>query len=257
MQNVKVVAIGDGAVGKTSLLITATSNRFPKDYIPTVFDNYSVNLLYDGQPYSVGLWDTAGQEDYDRLRPLSYPQTDVFLLCYSIASRSSFTNLDKWIHEVEHHMGKAKYSIVLIGTKSDLQKDRQVQTLEGRHLAARKGYTFFECSALEGGPAIDTIFPKIISTLLAGARKKRNKKRKKNRKEEASRIDNDTSTVQPDELEKHKLRRQGHSDAIWCIAVCYLFYFLWRCDDTDDMIRFALRRFTVTRICCHLFAQLL
>jgi len=49
--------------------------------------------MVDGKPISLGLWDTAGQEDYDRLRPLSYPQTDVFLICFSIVSRASFDNV--------------------------------------------------------------------------------------------------------------------------------------------------------------------
>ena len=83
-----------------------------QDYVPTVFDNFSANVVVDGSTVNLGLWDTAGQEDYNRLRPLSYRGADVFLLAFSLISKASYENVSKKAshpypcssHSLSHHL---------------------------------------------------------------------------------------------------------------------------------------------------------
>lgn len=177
MQAIKCVVVGDGAVGKTCLLISYTTNAFPGEYIPTVFDNYSATVMVDQKTISLGLWDTAGQEDYDRLRPLSYPQTDVFLICFSLVSPPSFENVKtKWHPEISHHAPQT--SILLVGTKLDLREDPNtieklkerrmapIQYTQGAGMARDLGFVkYLECSALTQ-KGLKTVFDEAIRAVL-------------------------------------------------------------------------------------------
>jgi len=163
MDNMKVTVVGDGAVGKTCLLLTYTTGQCPGDYVPTIFDNYNANVCVDGQLGQLSMWDTAGQEDYDRLRPLSYPGTDVFLACYSTCSPSTLANLrHKWLEEIRLHAGRGA-TVVLVGTKSDARSDPEiiakllqrnlapVSYEEGAAFAKEAGCAaFIECSSVQG-----------------------------------------------------------------------------------------------------------
>ncbi|KAJ5072066.1 hypothetical protein M0811_09710 [Anaeramoeba ignava] len=190
IQSIKSVLVGDGSVGKTCLLLSYTTNSFPVDYIPTVFDNYSANTMYKNKVINLCLWDTAGQEDYDRLRPLSYPQTDVFVVCFSLISRSSFENVKtKWIPEIRHHCPNSP--IVLVGTKLDLRSDSNiiskleaknsspVSYQEGYDLAQQiHAYKYVECSALTQKNLFN-VFDETIAAVLEPKTSNDKKKRKK------------------------------------------------------------------------------
>jgi len=160
MQAIKCVVVGDGAVGKTCMLMSFSNNTFPQEYVPTVFDNYNTAIMVDDTPYNLGLWDTAGQEEYDRLRALCYPQTDVFLMCFSIISPSSFENIKiRWYPELQHHCPGTP--CLLVGTKLDLREDPGVNDSlrsqglapitrdQGEGLSKEIGTSgYVECSAL-------------------------------------------------------------------------------------------------------------
>jgi small GTP-binding protein len=184
MTNIKLVIVGDSCVGKTPLLISYTTNAFPQEYIPTVFDNYSANVMVGGIPVNLGLWDTTGQEGYDRLRPLSYPKTDIFLLTFSVISPHSFDSIkSKWFPEIQHHAPGVP--LLLVGMKCDLRNDqstintlhskgiRMVTVEEGKARAKEIGAVgYFECSALtrEG---LKAVFEEAIRAGSAGKNKKR------------------------------------------------------------------------------------
>jgi len=187
MQTIKCVVVGDGAVGKTCLLISYTTNKFPSEYVPTVFDNYAVTVMIGDDPYTLGLFDTAGQEDYDRLRPLSYPQTDVFLVCFSVTSQASFENVkEKWIPEVKHHCPGVP--IILVGTQVDLREDqgmkqkleRQKQMPISYDQADRRSkeegcVKYVECSALTQKGLKNVFDEAIVAALEPPVDKKKSK----------------------------------------------------------------------------------
>ncbi|XP_033144807.1 rac-like GTP-binding protein RHO1 isoform X1 [Brassica rapa] len=216
---VKCVTVGDGAVGKTCLLISYTSNTFPtvishahirlylntffllynnnisssrtflvsliiQDYVPTVFDNFSANVVVNGATVNLGLWDTAGQEDYNRLRPLSYRGADVFILAFSLISKASYENVSKkWIPELKHYAPGVP--IILVGSKLDLRDDKQffvdhpgavpITTAQGEEL--RKlidAPTYIECSS-KSQENVKAVFDAAIRVVLQPPKQKKKK----------------------------------------------------------------------------------
>ncbi|KAG0502111.1 hypothetical protein HPP92_002183 [Vanilla planifolia] len=183
---IKCVTVGDGAVGKTCMLISYTSNTFPTDYVPTVFDNFSANVVVDGSTVNLGLWDTAGQEDYNRLRPLSYRGADVFLLAFSLISKASYENVaKKWIPELKHYAPGVP--IILVGTKLDLRDDQQffidhpgavpISTAQGEELRKTIGApAYIECSS-KTQQNVKAVFDAAIKVVLQPPKQKKKKKK--------------------------------------------------------------------------------
>ncbi|XP_071033903.1 ras-related protein ced-10 isoform X2 [Parasteatoda tepidariorum] len=170
---IKLVVVGDGTVGKTCLLISYTTGAFPdEEYVPTVFDNYAGCMEIDNIRVSLTLWDTAGQEDYERLRPLSYPGTDGFLLCFSVDDSRSYENITTcWYPQI---MNVCPTPFILVGTKTDLRenpeehsKDKFISRKQGKKLASKiKAAKYVECSAKEIN-GVKEVFDEAVRAVLS------------------------------------------------------------------------------------------
>ena len=123
MEAVKCVCVGNSVVGKTSMLVAYITGSFPTFFIEQTYDSYEAKVMVDGRPVSLRVWDTPGNENWDSLRTLSYPKTDVFIVCYSVDSLCSLNKaVNKWVPEIRHHCPKAPF--LLVGTKSDLRNTK-------------------------------------------------------------------------------------------------------------------------------------
>ncbi|KAG7090966.1 Rho GTPase, variant 2 [Marasmius oreades] len=157
----KLVIVGDGACGKTSLLCSFALGEFPKEYQPTVFDNYVAEIRLDEKHVQLALWDTAGQEEYERLRPMSYSKSHVILIAFALDTPDSLENVEtKWIEEVRSICGP-NIPVLLVGCKADLRPNTShpntpdnpcpwVTREQGERVAQRIGARAYkECSALK------------------------------------------------------------------------------------------------------------
>ncbi|KAH8795875.1 P-loop containing nucleoside triphosphate hydrolase protein [Flagelloscypha sp. PMI_526] len=160
----KLVIVGDSNVGKTSLLNRFAHGRDYENYIPTVFESWVADLPIGQDTVELAFWDTsAGHEDYERLRPLSYPHTHVTIIAFSVDSRESFNNVSaKWFPEVRRYLPRS-IPIVLVCCKKDVREDENalkefakvrrqpVSSDEGMASAAKNNATkYLECSAKTG-----------------------------------------------------------------------------------------------------------
>ncbi|CAO3587419.1 unnamed protein product [Absidia cylindrospora] len=175
----KLVIVGDGGVGKTCLLHCYVKDDFAgtHEHIPTIFDCYVKDIKCNNKHVALTLWDTAGQEVYDRLRTLSYPDSDVVLIAFSVDAPESLENITElWMPEVSKYCRGLPF--LLIGCKSDLRTDEKVleQLAEnnqkpvtykqGFEMATKIGaLTYLETSA-KTGHGVEAVFLSAVQATL-------------------------------------------------------------------------------------------
>ena len=164
-----LMLLGDGQVGKTSLILRLTGNEFNDSQLTTVGkESYIQQVKLHGYELKMKIWDTAGQE---RFKSMSVQvvqvikNSDAVILVYAIDDRNSFNALDQWLNKLNDTIDISKKPIMIIGNKSDVESDKRVVTYEeGKKYADEKGYHFYETSAKNNiniKEAFDDIFEQL------------------------------------------------------------------------------------------------
>ena len=197
------MTVGDSQTGKTSLLCALKDGKLTNQEIPEFFQAFTQKMKVDGRKLELGLWDTSGDAAYEGLRRLSYPKCDVFIVCYSANSRTSFENVSKvWIPELEKY-GPPNAPVVLVATKQDvrprlnsLNQNGSFRTNqgppvppkgfvtydEGLDLANKvRAYGFIECSAFsENG--VKHVFEQAVKAALKNLKEEKAKQKEERRR---------------------------------------------------------------------------
>ena len=147
-----LMLLGDGQVGKTSLILRLTGNQFNDSQLTTVGkESYVQQEVLHGYELKMKIWDTAGEERFKSMSVQVIKNSDAVILVYAINDKNSFKALDLWLRKLNETSDLTKKPIIIIGNKSDVEESqREVTTQEGQNYADSKGYHFYETSAKTG-----------------------------------------------------------------------------------------------------------
>lgn len=168
VHELKFVVVGDAIENcKTAFLMTLNHRPFPDRYVPTIYENYKEEVEFEGKRYSIWIWDTAGTDEYARIRPLSYSGANIVGITFPMSSRSSFIDIrEKWIGEVLHYCKDA--AIVLIGLCLDEVEEgnpNHVTVKEAKAFAHDNEFDGFLACSAKTGEGMDEVFPTLIRAL--------------------------------------------------------------------------------------------
>jgi small GTP-binding protein len=143
----KYIVIGDGAVGKSNLLLRYAHGQFNPEYQVTIGVEFGIkDVDIGGKTFRIQIWDTAGQEMFRSITRGYYKNSVCACVVYDITNEISFENIKSWIEDCKKHSSKT-ILLVLIGNKIDLQNERKISYEEGEIFAKKNGMLFFETSA--------------------------------------------------------------------------------------------------------------
>ncbi|TKR58004.1 hypothetical protein L596_030633 [Steinernema carpocapsae] len=144
----KLLIIGDSGVGKSSLLLRFADNTFSPNYITTIGVDFKIRTInVDGQKVKLQIWDTAGQERFRTITSTYYRGTHGVIVVYEVTSGESFSNVKKWLHEIDTNCDSVQK--VLVGNKADDPDRRVVLESDARKFAESMKLPFYETSSKE------------------------------------------------------------------------------------------------------------
>ena len=162
---IKIMVLGNTAVGKTSFILKYTENTFQEVHLSTMGIDYKEkHIIIEGKKYRLSVYDTTGQERYRSLAFSLIKNTDGIILIYDVTNESSFKAVPDWIQSAREKKGE-NYPMIILGNKIDLEDERKVKTEDGEELAQKYGLDFYEISNKENvniENAILTLVKKIL-----------------------------------------------------------------------------------------------
>lgn len=160
----KAVVVGDGGVGKTTLIIRYSERRFRESYIPTIGVQFTVKeTTYNDNAVEILLYDIAGQDEFRFLRESFYQGSDAAIIVFDVTDMLSFVSVKNWYEELRRFLGAIP--IFLLGNKVDLTEKREVTQSTAQNLAANLGIQFFETSA-KTGQNVSALFNSVITDVI-------------------------------------------------------------------------------------------
>uniref|UniRef100_F1L4K2 Ras-related protein Rab-21 n=1 Tax=Ascaris suum TaxID=6253 RepID=F1L4K2_ASCSU len=166
----KVVLLGEGAVGKSSLMLRYVENKFNPRHISTIQASFLCKkIVVDGNAVILNIWDTAGQEKFHALGPIYYRDSHGALLIYDITDLHSFEKVKSWVKELRRILGESVV-LLIVGNKTDLERNRNVERQTALEYAKSVGADHCETSA-KNNVGINEAFELLTKAMIERAKK--------------------------------------------------------------------------------------